>query len=148
MNKYSIGQVAKLVDLPTKTIRFYEDEGVITPATRLPNDYRIYSDESVEELKLLKYARDLGLPLAEIKKLMKGCDQRGCEHSRDYIRESIDSYVSLLDTKISQMGVLRNKLKELKSSLDQSSNQCDSGKYCCNILHQLIDLKEKGGEVK
>lgn len=143
MNKHTIGHISKLVGLPAKTIRFYENEGVITPAHRLENGYRAYSDESIEELKLLKYARDLGLPLSEIKKLMKGCDERGCEHSQHHITQSIDSYLGLLDAKIQQMDHLRTKLTELKVSLNSPESACNAGKYCCNILHQLIYLSGK-----
>ena len=56
MRKYEIGETAKITGLPAKTIRFYEEEGVISPALRGENGYRQYPEQSIEELKVLKYA--------------------------------------------------------------------------------------------
>ncbi len=148
MKSYTIGQVASLVNLSTKTIRFYEESGIITPAKRLENRYRTYPASTVEELKMLKYARDMGLPLVEIKKLMKGCDKGDCHHSGDYVRESISNYLYILDEKIAQMTILKRKLNELRSTLVINKETCaKDGVYCCNILQQLISFtKGKGVE--
>lgn len=149
MKQYTIGQAASLVNLSTKTIRFYEDSGVITPALRLENGYRMYPASTVEELKILKYARDMGLPLAEIKKLMRGCDRGDCHHSGNYVRESISNYLHILDEKIMQMTILRHKLSELSSHLVINEQSCATdGVYCCNILHQLLDYTKGKGVSK
>lgn len=147
MQKYTIGDTAKITGLPAKTIRFYEEEGVISPALRGENGYRQYPGKSVEELKVLKYARDLELPLSEIKKLMRGCKDGDCKHSRQYIQDSINNYLSLLDGKIEQMEILQKKLTGLNKKIGSGDTDCDGGIFCCNILHQLIDEpKTKGGE--
>jgi DNA-binding transcriptional MerR regulator len=146
MEKFSIGETARLTGLSTKTIRFYEDEGVISSAVRTDNGYRTYSEAAIEELKVLKYARDLGLPLSEIKKLILGCDSGDCQHSREYIQKSIKSYLGLLETRIDQMETLRQKLTGLNQKINTTEIQCGDGKYCCNILHQLINETAKGGE--
>lgn len=139
MNKYSIGETAKLTGLPTKTIRFYEDEGVISPALRGENGYRKYPVSAIDELKILKYARDLGLPLSEIKKLMRGCGNGDCQHTRKYIETSIENYLTLLDGKISQMQMLKSKLTGLSRKFKTNDVSCDQGAFCCDILHQLIE---------
>jgi MerR family copper efflux transcriptional regulator len=144
--RYSIGQISRLVGLPTKTIRFYEVEKVISTPNRSDNGYRYYSYKEIEELRLLKYARDLGLPLVEIKKLMKGCEGGNCHHSREYIKDSISAYLLKLDTQLKQTKILQAKLKELKENVE--NNPCEPYQYCCDLLHQLIDLPrdQKGGE--
>jgi DNA-binding transcriptional MerR regulator len=148
MNNYSIGQVSKRVGLPTKTIRFYETQGLVSLPKRLENGYRYYSVATVEELKVLKYARDLGLPLVEIRKLMNGCDQGRCRHSREEILSSIAAYSAQLNAKITQMQILKQRLDSLKNNIDKSD--CDPANYCCDLLHQLIDLprEKEGGEDK
>ena len=149
MRKYEIGETAKITGLPAKTIRFYEEEGVISPALRGENGYRQYPEQSIEELKVLKYARDLGLPLSEIKKLMRGCRDGNCKHSKQYIQDSVGSYLTLLDGKIEQMETLRDKLTGLNRRLESGGTECDRGMFCCTLLHQLIDTpKAKGGEEK
>lgn len=144
MKKYTIGQIAKEVGLPAKTIRFYEDEGIINRPSRSENGYRFYNESDIEGMRIIKYARELGLPLAEMKKLMKGCDDGHCEHSQEYIRNSIDNYLGILEKKINQMTLLKSKLTGLKNELKNKS--CDQGKYCCDILHQLIVYKDGGNQ--
>jgi len=144
---YSIGQVAKAVGLPSKTIRFYEDSGIIAPAARTENGYRSYSKSAIEELKVIKYARDLGLPLHEIKKLMQGCELHGCHHSKDYLHTYIGDYLSLIDGKIQELEELKTRLENFR--FDMSNEQCNPGdEYCCNIFHQIVtkSLNGKGGD--
>jgi MerR family copper efflux transcriptional regulator len=135
MDHYSIGEVAEKTGLPAKTIRFYEQEGIITSATRSENGYRTYSESALEEIKMLKTARDMGLPLSEIKKLTRGCENGDCRHSKEYIDKSISDYLEILTAKINQMTLLKTKLQDLKLG--------KNGPYCCNLLHQL-----KGGDTQ
>ncbi len=140
----TIGQISKKVDLPTKTIRFYESIGLITSAKRAENGYRMYSLEVIEELSLIKNARDLGLPIEEIKKLISGCKDGNCDHTKEYVENEVDSYLKLLDKKIHQLTHLRTQLTLLRRNIMIDEN-CDNSKYCCNILSQL-SKDVKGGE--
>jgi len=66
-NLFSIGEMAKLHDVPIKTLRYYDEIGVLTPAYVNPeNGYRYYSLAQFEILSTIKYLRFLGIPLAEI----------------------------------------------------------------------------------
>lgn len=140
--KLTISKLGKLVDLPVKTIRFYEEINLIPPAKRAENGYRLYDQDIVEDLKIIKYARDLGLPIEKIKKLMKGCDDR-CEHNKEEVQAEIKPYIQLLEERILQLQTLKNKLEKLTKHID--THTCTHDKYCCNVLHQLSTL-EKGGE--
>lgn len=129
----TIGRVEREVGLPAKTIRFYEDIGLIAPAKRLANGYRVYEPRQAEELRLIKYARDLGLPIAEIKKLMGGCDDGNCTHTKQYLQSEIAAYTRLLDEKIGQLATLKRKLGMLKGTFTDEA--------CCNILKQLVERR-------
>lgn len=134
----TIGELGKRSGLSPKTIRFYEETGVIKPAKRAANGYRIYEQEAIEELKVIKYARGLGLPIEEIKRLMKGCENGKCEHSADYIGKEITSYLELLDARINQLMLLKNRLNKMKTKLPSQKTDCtDKTKYYCNILEQI-----------
>lgn len=148
MNTYSIGQVAKEVGIPAKTIRFYEDAGVLSPAIRLENGYRTYEKQTIEELKVIKYARDLGLPLQEIKKLLTGCCGNGtCTHTREYLLSFVTGYLSLTQNKIQELTTLQSRLQKFKSNLELNNTK-ETDEYCCNIFQQIIEQtkQEKGGE--
>jgi DNA-binding transcriptional MerR regulator len=66
-NLFSIGEMSKLHDVPIKTLRYYDEIGVLTPAYVNPNNgYRYYSLSQFEILSTIKYLRFLGIPLTEI----------------------------------------------------------------------------------
>lgn len=141
MKNYTIGQVAKIVGLSAKTIRFYEDSGIISSPLRTENGYRSYSLSVLEEIKVIKYARDLGLPLSEIRKLTKGCENRNCCHPAEHIKSVITSYLALIDNKIQELNTFKTRLENFQPTLDNKNS------YCCDIFHQIVlkTLNEKGG---
>jgi DNA-binding transcriptional MerR regulator len=146
MNNYTIGQVSNIVGLPTKTIRFYEEAGVLSPAARSENGYRTFPQSAIEELKVIKYARDLDLPLSEIKKLMKGCCEKGkCSHSQNYLKKFVADYLALITKKIQELSILQTRLQTFQKNIETVEKD---GTYCCDIFHQIIDSaeKRKGGE--
>ena len=67
-----INEVENLVGVTRRNIRFYEKEGLLTPARNSQNGYREYGEREVEELKKIKLLRKLGVPLDEIRRLQTG----------------------------------------------------------------------------
>lgn len=67
-----INEVEQQVDITKKNIRFYEQQGLLSPKRNLENGYRDYSAEDVLELKKIKMLRKLSLPIEEIKRIQKG----------------------------------------------------------------------------
>ena len=65
-----IQQVAKKLNITTRTIRHYEDLGIIK-SNRLENNYRVYDTKNYDKLKFLVRARNLGFSLKECKELIK-----------------------------------------------------------------------------
>lgn len=150
VDTYTIGKLSKIVGLPTKTIRFYEEESLIKKATRSENGYRVYSKDTIEELKVIKYARELDLPISEIKKLLHGCcEGEKCVHSQEYLDQYIKNYLILIDKRIAELEVLKLKLVDLDKTINLKKESCKEGKYCCNIFYQIInDINKKGGDIK
>lgn len=140
----TIGQLSNETGVPTKTIRFYESIGLIAEPERLENGYRAYPKTRVDELVLIKNVRELGLPIPQIKKLMRGCEGGDCSHSGEYIVHEIEEYLGVLSDKITQLSTLKKKLTSLRKSVVQCSGDHE-GTYCCNVLGQLVE-KMKGGE--
>lgn len=67
-----INEVEAVVGVTKKNIRFYEEEGLITPKREPGNGYRSYSQEDVERLQRIKLLRKLDVPLAEIRQMLDG----------------------------------------------------------------------------
>lgn len=67
-----INEVEARVGITKKNIRFYEQEGLLSPRRNLENGYRDYSQQEVDTLMRIKLLRKLGLPLEEIRRLQAG----------------------------------------------------------------------------
>lgn len=67
-----INEAEALAGVPRKTIRFYEEQGLLSPQRNRANGYRDYGEEEVEVLRKIKLLRKLGLPLAEIRQIQQG----------------------------------------------------------------------------
>ena len=67
-NRFSIGEMSRLMNVPIKTLRYYDEIGLFKPGEVNPqNGYRYYSTEQFEQLDIIKYLKFLGVPLSEIR---------------------------------------------------------------------------------
>jgi MerR family copper efflux transcriptional regulator len=69
-NLFQIGEVADRVGLSVRTIRYYEEVGLVAPASRTAGGFRLYSEENLGRLAILKGMKPLGFSLSEIRELM------------------------------------------------------------------------------
>src|ERR1700741_924713 len=84
-----IQEVAATLGLTARTIRYYEELGLLTPAARSECDYRLYDDDDVERLRFIKDLRDdAGFSLAEISQMLE--DQAARARNRDRFRTTTD----------------------------------------------------------
>jgi len=67
-----INEIEHIVGLSKKSIRLYEEEGLLKPKRHPENDYRIYDEEDIKKLKIIKFMRELGVPIKELKELFEG----------------------------------------------------------------------------
>ena len=90
----NIGDVARSTGLPAKTIRYYEEVGLIKPM-RANNGYRDYRDRDVHVLRFLQRSRSLGFSIAEARKLLSlyGDENR----HREDVRRLVTSRIAEID---------------------------------------------------
>lgn len=67
-----INEVEAMVGITKKNIRFYEEQGLLTPKRNAENSYREYGDEEVQTLQRIKLLRKLGIPIEEIRQMLSG----------------------------------------------------------------------------
>lgn len=124
----NIGRASELSTLPVKTIRYYEDIGLISPL-RAQNGYRDYSDNDVHILKFLQRARSLGFSIQECRMLLS--------LYKDEARESSDVKAMALE-KISQIDLKIKELQSLKKTLTTLARDCHGDdKPHCPIIDDL-----------
>ncbi|MFJ9454623.1 MerR family transcriptional regulator [Kitasatospora sp. NPDC101447] len=68
---YTIGELARRTGLTVKTVRFYSDQGIVSPADRNPAGHRRYGVDAVARLELVRTLRELGLGLPEIRSVLE-----------------------------------------------------------------------------
>lgn len=106
----NVGEAARRSGLPAKTIRYYEEIGLISPA-RAGNGYRDYSDEDLHFLTFLKRARGLGFAIEECRQLMTLYrDKHRASHD---VRGIAISHVVAIDEKIAELQAMRATLSKL-----------------------------------
>ncbi len=77
-NLYTIEQVAARTGLTKRTLRYYEEVGLLPPTGRTESNYRRYNEEDIQRLERIKKLRDLlGFSLADIREVLDAEDERG-----------------------------------------------------------------------
>jgi DNA-binding transcriptional MerR regulator len=72
---HQIGEVAEAVGLSLRTIRYYEEAGLVTPSGRSAGGFRLYDDADIERLRLVKHMKPLDLTIEEMRDLLATRDQ-------------------------------------------------------------------------
>lgn len=107
----NIGTVAEKVGVPPKTIRYYEDKGLIRKADRLPNGYRAYSELQMRELKFIKRARGLGFSVGEVRALLNLW--RDKRRTSAAVKVLAARHLDALDRRIVELQSVRRSLAHL-----------------------------------
>jgi len=103
-----IGQVAAATGVPTKTIRYYEDIGVLPPPERAANGYRAYGPGTVDRLRFIRDAQATGLTLEEITTVFEL--RRQGEPTCHHVRGLLEDHLAGLDTRIAALRKVRREL--------------------------------------
>lgn len=111
-----IGKVAKLSGVTIKSIRHYEDIGLM-PLARRDGQYRVYCERSVETLRFIKCAQQLGFKLKELRELFE--NHRGQETLRTVVSKAVDDKKRELKTQIDALQRLQADLVAFEGHLQQ-----------------------------
>jgi len=107
----NIGQAAKKSGVPAKTIRYYEEIGLIPAAGRTASGYRDYADTEVETLKFINRARSLGFSVHDVGDLLALWRDRG-RASAD-VRRIAQGHVVAVERKIAELQAIKQTLEGL-----------------------------------
>ena len=114
---YKIGEVAKMLGTTIRTIRFYEEKGVISPMRK--NSHRLYAKREIVRLKLAIKGRNLHFSIEEISELINTYD-RSVESNRHQalkMIETCDRHIAALDKKIDNIADLKTELYRVKQEM-------------------------------
>ncbi|WP_372788894.1 MerR family transcriptional regulator [Paraconexibacter sp.] len=91
-----IGDVAERVGLSLRTVRYYEEQGLFAPAGRTEGGFRLYTEDQVERLLLIKQMKPLGFTVAQMCELLAARDALGDADPevRTAARERLDTFAA------------------------------------------------------
>lgn len=124
------GDMARLSSNTVRTVRFYEETGVLEPAHRSEGGHRLFPTSELDKLVFISAMRDAGLSLEEIKLLlgMKSAHQNGAEASRQ-ITEVLERHISSMTEKIAVLSRVRAEFQQAAGVLDSCRDCHDEPRF-------------------
>jgi DNA-binding transcriptional MerR regulator len=121
----SIGELAKKLEMSQRTIRYYEEIGLLNSIKRVEAGRRVYTDEDLRRLKLIKRLKIMGMTLSEMQELEA---MWTIEKSNDKVLgrllELMGNQLRRLEDRIADLNILRNEImeyqKRIKSKIGKS----------------------------
>lgn len=125
----TIRKAAELAGLTPKTVRFYEETGLLASTARSESGYRLFSSSDIRRLRLIRRAKILGLPLADIKELADLAFRESCGSFEERLQPLLERRLTDVERTIGELVSLRLQLTELQTSL-ADGERCDR---TCNV---------------
>ena len=113
----TIKEAAEITRLPPKTIRYYEEAGVVPPPQRSGSGYRIYTDNDLRCLHMVRRARLLDLSLPQIKELLGYAAGEPCGPFQRRLIELVQEKLGDIDQRIHDLEQVRDDLLDVKKAL-------------------------------
>ena len=114
----SIGEIAKKLDMSQRTIRYYEEIGLLNSIKRVEGGHRIYTEADFRRLKLIKRLKIMGMTLSEMQELEA---MWTIEKSNDKVLgrplELLNNQLRRLDDRIADLNILRNEIVEYQKRI-------------------------------
>jgi MerR family mercuric resistance operon transcriptional regulator len=135
------GQLAQRAQINLETVRFYEQEGLLSPPSRTASGYRQFEESAVDRLAFVKRAKTLGFSLEEIRELLVIHDKHA------------DACVEVRDLLQNKLAIVRDKkadLEKLEAQLSSALRKCNQAlkrqqpqqnPKACPVLNQMTGSK-------
>jgi Cu(I)-responsive transcriptional regulator len=107
----NIGEVAERTGVPAKTIRYYEEIGLIGSPARGENGYRAYTDEAVHTLRFIASARHLGFTVEQCRDLL--ALYRDKSRASSDVKRIAEEHIGEIDRRMDELGAMRKTLATL-----------------------------------
>ncbi len=128
----TIGRVAKTLDLPISTLRFYEREGLLTAPDRSKSGYRLYDESAVKRLAFIRSAQAVGFTLEDIRELLRLDEDSSCKKVQ-----------TLLSRRLAEVETKLADLNRVRTALSGALEQCRKSRRGCGVLMSLKHRKAR-----
>lgn len=138
-NRFSIGEMAKLHNIPIKTFRYYDEIGLFRPIeVNEENGYRYYSTEQFEQLNTINYLKFLGLPLKVIKDHLEN-------REIDCFLELLKEQKQMTEKKIKELELIKFKFEKRIKEIEEATDITELEVVTIKKIpeRKIISLKER-----
>ena len=109
-----IGEVARRTGLPVKTIRYYCDEGLLQPRARSESGYRLFDEENLAELTIIRSLRAMDVSIPELARILEVRRAGVCNCS--VLKDSITAKMESINLRIAELAAMKEELARLLGS--------------------------------
>lgn len=109
-----IGEVARRTGLPVKTIRYYCDEGLLQPKDRSAGGYRLFDEDNLAELAIIRALRAMDVSIPELARILEVRRAGVCNCS--VLKDSISAKMESINLRIDELAAMKDELARLLGS--------------------------------
>lgn len=139
--EYTINKLARMAGVSTRTLRYYDEIGLLLPARISSNGYRIYGEKEIDRLQQILFYRELGVQLDQINKIID---------SKDFDEDAaLKSHLTALRTKRKQLELLISNVERTIKAKKGEVIMSDKEKFQ-GFIKKMVDDNERdfGKEVR
>jgi DNA-binding transcriptional MerR regulator len=129
------------------TVRFYERTGLISPARRAHNRYRMFSESALDEIMFVQRAKGIGMSLEDIAGLVAAWPTGKCQSLQARLRTYVAGRINEINEQQAELSTFEHQLQTVLSRLsahDPGPGQCGRGCYCETDLDPAADQAAPG----
>ncbi|MDD7793603.1 methyltransferase domain-containing protein [Clostridium sp. 'White wine YQ'] len=130
--EYSIKKVAKLFNISSNKIRFYEEKGLLSPKRDHENEYRKFNDQDIIKLQAILLYRSMGIPIDQIKELLSN-------NNKMNFLNHFNNQWQVVNNEIQRLNVIRESLEEVLDNIYESKTN--------EITTEFLEIIEKGNKI-
>lgn len=136
-----IGELSEQTGIPAKTIRYYEEIGLLPPPKRTPSGYRDYDTSATGRLRFVRAAQSVGLTLGEIREILAFRDrgEAPCAH----VLSLVERHAADLSQRIESLERMRRDLDRLAKRARSLSPRSGRDAAYCHIIETVRPLERR-----
>lgn len=133
MEGLRVAELAERAGVAPSTVRFYERAGLLTPAQRAHNGYRVFSESALDELAFINRAKTIGMTLDDIAALRAAWPTGECRSLQAQLRAFLERRLSQVREQQAELGAFERQLRAVLGRLasrDPGPERCGNGCGC------------------
>ncbi|HPY07435.1 MAG TPA: MerR family transcriptional regulator, partial [Smithellaceae bacterium] len=120
----SIGELSRQLEMSQRTIRYYEEIGLLNSIKRVEGGRRIYTEKDLRRLKLIKRLKIMGMTLSEMQELESMWSyEKSNEKLLKRLLELLGNHLKRLDDRIADLDILRHEILEYRERISAKINK-------------------------